>query len=70
MTPGDRKADVLPWLVWLRGLSAGLQTKGLLVQLPVRAHAWGAGQVPPKGHARGNRTLMFLSLPFSLLFSL
>ena len=34
-----------PWLVWLSGLSASLQTKGLLVQFPVRAHAWIAGQV-------------------------
>ena len=34
---------VLPWLVWLRGLSASLQTKGLPVQFPVRAHAWVVG---------------------------
>ena len=54
-----------PWLVWLSGLSAGLQTKGSLVQFPVRAHAWVVGQVPSGGHVRGNHTLMFLSLFFS-----
>ena len=30
----------LPWLVWLSRLNAELQTKGLQVQFPVRAHAW------------------------------
>ena len=44
----------------------GLQTKGLPVQFPVRAHAWVAGQVPSRGHVKGNHTLMFLSLSFSL----
>ena len=53
-------------VVWLSGLSAGLQTKGLLVQFPVGAHAWVAGQVPSWGHMRGNYTLVFLSLSFSL----
>ena len=38
-----------PWLVWLSGLSAGLQTKGSLVQFPVRAHAWVVSQVPAGG---------------------
>ena len=33
------------------------------IQYPVRAHAWVAGQVPSRGHSRGNHTLMFLSLP-------
>ena len=55
-----------PWLVWLSGLSAGLQTKGMPVQFPVRTHAWVAGQVPSRGHVRGNHTVMFLSLPFPL----
>ena len=55
-----------PWLVWLSGLSTGLRTKGSLVQFPIRAHAWVAGQVPSGGHMRGNHTLMFLSLSFSL----
>ena len=60
----------MPWLMWLSGLSAGLQTKGLLVQFPVRAHAWIAGQVPSRGRVRVNHTLMFLSLflpPFLFL---
>ena len=44
----------LPWLVWLSGLSAGLQTKRSLVRFPVRAHAWVVGQVSSWWHARGN----------------
>ena len=36
----------MPWLVWLSGLSAGLQLERSLVQVPVRAHAWVVGQVP------------------------
>ena len=54
-----------PWLVWLSGLSTSLRTKGSQVQFPVRAHTWVAGQVPSTGCARGNHTLMFLSLSFS-----
>ena len=50
-------------LVWLRGLSAGLRTKGSLVRFPVRAQAWVAGQVPKRGRSSGSHTLMFLSLP-------
>ena len=42
-----------PWLVWLSGLSAGLRTKGLLVQFPVRALPWVAGRVPSRGRMRG-----------------
>ena len=53
-------------LVWLSGLSAGLQIKGLLVRFPVRTHAYIVGQVPSRGHARGNQTLVFLYLSFSL----
>ena len=44
-----------------------LQTKGSPVRFPVRAHACVVGQVPSWGHMRGNHTLMFLSLSFSLL---
>ena len=33
------KMYILPWLVWLSGLSAGLQTRGLPVRFPVRAYA-------------------------------
>ena len=64
------KIQTKPWLVWFSGLSAGLQTKGSLARFPVRAHAWVAGQVPSWGCARGNHTLMFLSLSFSFLFLL
>ena len=53
-----------PW--W----STGLRTEGSLVQFPVRAHAGVAGRVPSSGHARGNHTLMFHSLSFSLPFPL
>ena len=53
-------------LVWLSGLSASLQTTGSPVPFPVRAHAWVVGQVPSRGCERGNCTLMFLSLSFSL----
>ena len=57
-----RNICIVPWLVWLSGLSVSLQSKGSLVWFPVRAHAWVAGQVPSRGHTRGNHTLMFLSL--------
>ena len=56
----------LPWLLWLSELSAHLQTKGSLVQFPIRARAWVVGQVPSRGRVRGNHTLTFLSLSFSL----
>ena len=51
-----------PWLVQFSGWSTGLETKGSLVPLPVRAHAWVAGQVPRRGCMGDNHTLMFLSL--------
>ena len=66
------KCHLLPWLVWLSGLSIGLQTKGSSVQFPVRAHAWVAGQVPREGHVIGNHTYRCFSpslspsLPLSL----
>ena len=44
-----------PWLVWLSGLSAGLQTKRLLFFFPVRAHAWISVQVPSWGREKGNQ---------------
>ena len=50
----------------LSGLSASLCIKGLQVQFPVRAHAWVVGQVPSRACVRGNHTLMFLSLSYSL----
>ena len=57
-----------PWLVWLSGLSAGLQTERLPVRFPVRAHAWVVGQV--RGHARGNQLMYLLHINVSLPFSL
>ena len=52
--------------MWLSGLSTGLRTKGSLVQFPVRAHAWVAGQATSRGRRRGNHIWVFLSLAFSL----
>ena len=63
--PPHLKLSKPPWLVWLTGLSTGLQTKGSLVQFPFKAHAWVVGQVPNWGCAKGNHPLMFLSLSFS-----
>ena len=60
---------ISPWLVWLSGLSPGLQTKGSRVQFSVRAHAWVAGQALSRGRPRANHTLMFLSLSSSLPLS-
>ena len=60
------KRQILPWLVWLSGLSAGLRTKRLLVRFPVRAHAWVVGQIPSRGYSRSNHTLMLPSFSFSL----
>ena len=57
-------AGVLQWVEHRLG------TKGLPVQFPVRAHAWVVGQVPSGHHLRGNHTLMFLSLSFSLPYPL
>ena len=56
-------AGVAQWI------ERGLQTTGLPVRFPVRAHAWIAGQVPSGGHMRGNHTSIFLSLfpPFPSL---
>ena len=55
-----------PWLVWLSGLSASLQTKGSLVRFPVRAHAWVAGQVSSWGRVRGNQSTYLLHIDVSL----
>ena len=60
---GELKGMNKPCLVWLSGLSAGLRTKGSLVQFPVRAHAWVAGQVPSGGvHERQPHTDVSLPL--------
>ena len=53
-----------PWLVWLSGLSTGLQTERLPVRGPVRTHAWIAGQVPI--WEVFERQLIDVSLPLSL----
>ena len=59
----DKRKPALPWLVWLSGWSAGLQTKGRRFD----SQSWHmpglwAGS-PVGGCARGNHTVMFLSLP-------
>ena len=58
---------ILPWLVWLSGLSAGLRTKGSLAQFPVRTHAWVADQVCSGGCTRANQLHIDVSpsLPLS-----
>ena len=54
------KVNTSPWLVWLSGLSAGLQTKRSLVRFPVRAHAWVVSWAPSWGRVRGSPS-MYLS---------
>ena len=58
----QKKKSMRPCLVWLSGLSSCLQTKGWLVRFTLMEHAWVVGQVPSELCARGNCTLMFLSL--------
>ena len=41
-----KKKKGKPWLVWLSGLSDGLQTKASWVWFPVRVHTRVVGQVP------------------------
>ena len=48
---------------WIECQPANQRVAGLI---PSQAHAWVVGQVPNGGHVRGNHTLMFLSLSFSL----
>ena len=61
---GSYQEQNQPWLVRL----SGLRTRGSPVRFPVREHAWVAGQFPSWGCTRGNHTLMFFSLSFSLPF--
>ena len=61
---------ILPWLVWLSGLSADFQTGGSPVRIPVRAHAWVAGQVSSWGCARSNQSMYLSHINVSLLCSL
>ena len=56
--------------MWLSGLSASLQTKRLLVWLPVKAHAWVAGKVPCWGCAKGNWYVSLTHWCFFLTLSL
>ena len=44
-----RKFRKKPWLVWLSGLSASMQIKGLPVQFPVRANTWVVARSPEGG---------------------
>ena len=63
------KIMFITWMVWLSGLSSGLQSKGSLVWFSVRAHAWVSGQVPSAGaHERQPHIDVFLSpsLPLSV----
>ena len=59
--PTKQRLFKRPWLACLSGLSTGLRTKVSRILFPLRAHAWVAGQVPSRGHMRGNHTLVFLS---------
>ena len=61
---------IMPWLVWLSGLSDRLWTEKSPVQFPARTYAWVVCQVPSSGGAKGNCILMFPSLSSSLLLSL
>ena len=54
-----------PWLVWLRGSSAGLRTTGS----PVRAHACVTGQVLSLVHVKGNRSMYLSHIDVSLPLS-
>ena len=60
LKPTTALAGVAQWI------ECGLQTKRSPVRFPVKAYALVSGQVPSGGCVRGNHTLMFLSLSFSL----
>ena len=63
------KLDAAPWLVWLSGLSTGLQARGSLVDSQ-SGHMPGLwARSPSPGALRGNHTSMFLSLSSSLPLS-
>ena len=63
---GMAKVSNLPWLAWLSGLSIIPQTKRSLVHSQ-SGHTPGLrAESPVGGCVRGNHTLMFLSLSFSL----
>ena len=52
---------------WIEHLSVNQRVTG---PIPIQGTSWVVGQVPSRGHSRGNHTLMFLSLSFSLPTSL
>ena len=62
--PSQKEFDQ-PWLIWLNGLSAGLRTKALPVQFPVRAHVWVAGHVPSMGYTLMRQPYIDVSLLLS-----
>ena len=71
MTCGFLKVEVLPWLVWLSGLSVLPQTEMLLVRFPVKVLGWVVGQssvgsVWEATNQCFSHTWMFPSLPPSL----
>ena len=59
---------MLPWLVWLSGLSAGLQTKGSPVRFPGWALAWVTGQVPWWECVRGNPSMFWAKKPVTMFW--
>ena len=67
---GFKPRSLGPWLMWLCGLSSGLQTERSLVPFPVRAHAWVAGQVLGWVSVRGNRSMFPLRIEVSFLLFL
>ena len=65
-------SQVMPWLVWLSGLSGSLRTQRLPVQFQVGRMPGSQARSPFGGVQEAtnrciSHTLIFLSLPFSLL---
>ena len=60
--------NVLPWLVGVSGLSAGLQTKNIPSLIPFQGTCQGVDQVPSWGHARGSLSMFFSHINVSFLF--
>ena len=56
----------MPWPVWLSWLGIVLQGERLLVQFPVRAHAWVAGLLHSQGIDERQAIDVFLPLFLSL----
>ena len=54
-------------MVWLSGLSTSLQSKVMLAQFPVRAHARVAGQVRTPEGAHERQPHIDVSIPLCLL---